>query len=152
MMDAVLICRAHCCAAVLQLKCISMLGQHSMGYMCLSGVLGRLVLEWYYILWDIHRCDAVLQLECISTLGQHSVGWVCLFGVLGLLVTSAVRVTADLGTGLINGVIYGITVVIALIPGRPPHTAYAIWAQVLPTPAQSVLQPILLMSTIVCSL
>ena len=86
MMDAVLTHRAHCCAAVLQLKCISMLGQHSVGYMCLSGVLGRPVLEWNYILWDIHRCDAVLQLECISTLGQHSVGWVCLFGVLGRLV------------------------------------------------------------------
>ena len=65
--------------------------------------------------------------------GQHSVGYVCLFGILGLLVVSTVRVSADLGTGLINGVIYGIVVVIAVIPGRPPHTARGIWEQVRST-------------------
>ena len=61
--------------------------------------------------------------------GQHSVGYICLFGILGLVVVSTVRVSADLGTGLINGVIYGITVVIAVIPGRPPSTARGIWEQ-----------------------
>ena len=71
-----------------------------------------------------------MQLECVKVLGQHSVGYICLFGVLGLLVTSSVRVTADLGTGLINGVIYGIVVVIAVIPGRPPRTSRGIWEQV----------------------
>ena len=57
-------------------------------------------------------------------------GYTCLFGVLGLLVTSSVRVTADLGTGLINGVIYGIIVIIAIIPGRPPQNSLGIWKQV----------------------
>ena len=66
--------------------------------------------------------------------GQHSVGYICLFGILGLLVVSTVRVSADLGTGLINGVIYGITVVIAVIPGRPPSTARGIWEQARSTP------------------
>ena len=70
------------------------------------------------------------QLECIKGPGQHSLGYICLFGVAGLLVTSSVRVTADLGTGLINGVIYGIVVIIAVIPGRPPHNSRAIWEQV----------------------
>ena len=72
----------------------------------------------------------MLQLECIKVLGQDNVGFICLFGVLGLLVTSSVRVTADLGTGLINGVIYGIIVIIAVIPGRPPQNSRGIWEQV----------------------
>lgn len=72
----------------------------------------------------------MVQLECIKVPGQHNVGYICLFGVIGLLVTSSVRVTADLGTGLINGVIYGIVLIIAVIPGRPPQNSRAIWEQV----------------------
>ena len=68
----------------------------------------------------------MLQFELAHAPHHAYIGYLCMWACLALVVISTVRVKADLGTGLLTGVIFAITI----IQGQFTWPSGRLWSQV----------------------